>query len=218
MWWIKYVWPVGVYALMLGIQVIVPWILPVVSIFQIQALWVFFTAIYCLWISKELVELPYTDTLIGILGVILALIAVYIVFPNQIETGSFIFNFLRGIWFIIYVSLLVIYLKRFNSKVNPKRRDHRKKHLIILVVGWQLFSLFLFTLHTYSENHPDNSIYWVVQLTDFMFRNVYAKAQMVEKAIYGYLFYLWFAEMMTRRKAAIEAAPFELIEEIGKEN
>ena len=54
MWWVKYVWPVGIYALLLGLRLLSngkgEWLgIPVAQAF---AAWTYIAAIYFLWIDQ----------------------------------------------------------------------------------------------------------------------------------------------------------------------
>ena len=144
----------------------------------------------------------------------------YHVLPDAL-TNDFWFGVgtsLRVIGAIGILLLAVFYIKRFNAKEAPQARDRYKKALILLLVAWLfLFNLIFFFYAWEGDKQAGISS----QFEDFMsyfFANIFYKVLFVEKVIHAGLFYLWFREISIRRKVAMEAAPYELIEEIGKEN
>lgn len=218
MWWIKYIWPAVVYVGLHGLISFAPLAdvdyETLTPLYHIRSIWLYFMAMYCLWIDKDEAGKTNTFQLIGVLGGLLILITVNGFLPAEIWESLLFSTIIRGIYAISLLLIAIFYAIRFNSIDNPNRRDRRKKRIIIGLVAWMLFSTILFAIDSFSDAAHDGPFSWTKYLIDILFGGT---MRFVEMGFQVYLYYLWFREIVIRRREALKAAPYELIEQIGKE-
>ncbi len=218
MWWIKYIWPAVVYAGLHGFISFAPfWDLDYETLsplYHTRGAWLYFMAMYCLWVDKEESGKTYTFHLIGVLGGLFILLAVNGFLPTKIWENLLFTTTIRAIYAIALILIAIFYAIRFNSKALPNRRYRRKKRIILGLIVWMVCSTILFTLDSFSNAAYDGASFLTEYLIDILFGRT---MRFVEMGLQVYLYYLWFREIVVRRREALKAAPYDLIEEIGKE-
>ena len=86
--------------------------------------------------------------------------------------------------------------------------------LVLMLVTIYFTQIYLIEKGFLSEA----SSYNLTQSLDGFITKAPYTLQILDVFLTGILFLLWFKEISVQRKVAIEAAPYELIEEIGKED